>query len=387
MRNLSRYLVYAVCYGIIAALLVSCAGKASVKCSLKDAPESDVVVKLLNINRYEILDTVRTDASGYFSYKVDVEKAQPEFVYLFYKDTRIASLLLKRGDAVTVEADTLGQFTVSGSEESVKLQQVEQDLADFSGKFLALSQRLEAAVPGSEEAASLQRELAKVYVDYYRGRLKYVMSNPYSMTTIPVLFQTVGVNFPVFGQQTDAIHFGNICDSLETLYPESRYVMALRQEADRRYRMLEMSAKLQSAEEVNYLDIDMPDVNGVKRKLSDVDARVILLHFWAPDQAAQKMFNNDVLKPVYADFAGKGLEIYQVAISTDKAGWARVVKEQGLGWINVCDGLGTASPAVPAYNLTSLPASFILADGELQEDRITDAASLRRVLGRLLEQD
>ena len=387
MKNSSRYLLYAVCYGFIAAVLVSCAGKASVKCTVKDAPESDIVVKLLNINQYEILDTVRTDASGRFSYKVDVAKAQPEFIYLFYDDTKIASLLLKRGDTVTVEADTLGTFTVSGSEESEKLRQVEQDLADFSGKFLALSQRLEAAVPGSEEAASLQRELAKVYVDYYRGRLKYVMSNPYSMTTIPVLFQTVGVNFPVFGQQTDAIHFDNVCDSLETLYPESRYVAALRQEADRRYRMLELSAKLQSAEEVDYLDIDMPDVNGVKRKLSDVDARVILLHFWAPDQAAQKMFNNDVLKPVYADFAGKGLEIYQVAISTDKAGWARVVKEQGLGWINVCDGLGTASPAVPAYNLTSLPASFILADGELQEDRITDAASLRRVLGRLLEQD
>lgn len=385
MKNSSRYLLYAVCYGFIAAVLVSCAGKASVKCTVKDAPESDIVVKLLNINQYEILDTVRTDASGRFSYKVDVAKAQPEFIYLFYDDTKIASLLLKRGDTVTVEADTLGTFTVSGSEESEKLRQVEQDLADFSGKFLALSQRLEAAVPGSEEAASLQRELAKVYVDYYRGRLKYVMSNPYSMTTIPVLFQTVGVNFPVFGQQTDAIHFDNVCDSLETLYPESRYVMALRQEADRRYRMLELSAKLQSAEEVDYLDIDMPDVNGVKRKLSDVDARVILLHFWAPDQAAQKMFNNDVLKPVYADFAGKGLEIYQVAISTDKAGWARVVKEQGLGWINVCDGLGTASPAVPAYNLTSLPASFILADGELQEDRITDAASLRRVLGRLLK--
>lgn len=385
MKNSSRYLLYAVCYGFIAAVLVSCAGKASVKCTVKDAPESDIVVKLLNINQYEILDTVRTDASGRFSYKVDVAKAQPEFIYLFYDDTKIASLLLKRGDTVTVEADTLGTFTVSGSEESEKLRQVEQDLADFSGKFLALSQRLEAAVPGSEEAATLQRELAKVYVDYYRGRLKYVMSNPYSMTTIPVLFQTVGVNFPVFGQQTDAIHFDNVCDSLETLYPESRYVMALRQEADRRYRMLELSAKLQSAEEVDYLDIDMPDVNGVKRKLSDVDARVILLHFWAPDQAAQKMFNNDVLKPVYADFAGKGLEIYQVAISTDKAGWARVVKEQGLGWINVCDGLGTASPAVSAYNISSLPVSFILADGELQQDRITGEASLRRALTRLLK--
>ena len=64
MRSFSRYLLYAICYGFIAAAVVSCAGKASVKCTLADAPESEVIVKLLNINQYEVLDTVKTDAAG-----------------------------------------------------------------------------------------------------------------------------------------------------------------------------------------------------------------------------------------------------------------------------------------------------------------------------------
>lgn len=385
MKNLCRYLLYAACYVFIAVALVSCAGKASVKGTLDNAPDSEVIVKLLNINRYEVLDTLKTDKDGCFSYKVNVRKAQPEFIYLFYKDTKIASLLLETGDRVTVEADTLGSYTVSGSEESEKLMQVEKDLADFSMHFIALSDRLDNADAASPEADSLRRKMAEEYVRYYRGRLKYIMANPYSMTCIPVFFQMVGANMPVFGQQTDAIHFANVSDSLATLYPESRYVRALRQEADRRFRMLEMSAKLRTAQEVNYLDIEQPDVNGEKRRLSEVGAKVVLIHFWDPAQAAQKMFNNDVLKPLYEKYSSKGLEIFQVAITADKAGWARVVKEQGLDWINVCDGLGTASPVVAEYNLSSLPVSFVLSDDEMQEDRITDAASLNRVLSRLLK--
>ena len=384
MKSLFRYFLYAVCYGAMAALLVSCAGKATVKGFLDGAPEADVVVKLLNVNQFQVLDTVKTDASGSFSYKMAVEKGQPEFVYLFYKDTRIASLLLKRGDAVTVEADTLGQYSITGSEESEKLRQVEKDLEDFTRSFADISTSLARISPESPLADSLRKDLGKLYVEYYRGRLRYVMTNPYSMTSVPVLFQTVG-NMPVFGQQTDAIHFSSICDSLAKVYPDSRYVKALRQEADRRFKAMELAAKLQKAEEVDYLDIEMPDVNGVKKKLSEVDAKVVVLHFWAPSQPVQKMYNIEVLKPLYEKYSDKGLEIYQVAIDTDKAGWARIVKEQNLDWINVCDGLGEASPVVVSYNLSVLPATFILSGGTLQKDRISDDSSLRAAVSRLLK--
>ena len=51
-----------------AVFAVACTNGAKVSGNLADAPASDVVVKLLDVNRYEILDTVKTDAAGNFSY-------------------------------------------------------------------------------------------------------------------------------------------------------------------------------------------------------------------------------------------------------------------------------------------------------------------------------
>ena len=96
------------------------------------------------------------------------------------------------------------------------------------------------------------------------------------------------------------------------------------------------------------------------------------------------MFNLDVLKPLYKKYHPKGLEIYQVALDTDKAGWARTVKDQGLEWINVCDGLGTDSSSILLYNLGALPVSFIISGGELVDGQFSDEASLRKLLDSLL---
>ena len=73
-------------------MAAACADNAKIEGQLSDAPSSEVIVKLLNVNHYEILDTVKTDASGKFAYKVEVKKGQPEFIYVFYKDTKVASL-------------------------------------------------------------------------------------------------------------------------------------------------------------------------------------------------------------------------------------------------------------------------------------------------------
>ena len=57
--------------------LASCSRNASVRGVLQQAPDSDVVVRLLDINRYETLDTVRTGSDGSFKFKVKVGKGDP----------------------------------------------------------------------------------------------------------------------------------------------------------------------------------------------------------------------------------------------------------------------------------------------------------------------
>ena len=379
MSRFSKLIIFAAAMMVFAA----CGNKAKIEGVVADAPSSEVIVKLLNINQYQVLDTLKTDASGKFSYKVDVKKGQPEFIFVFYKDVKVASLLLEAGDKVSVSADTLGRFTVEGSEESVKLAQVEKDYADALIKLSDLSSILMTATGAEADAA--KRQLGQEYINYYRSRVRYVMENSKSLTVVPVLFQNFGSDLPVFGQSTDAIQFTNVADSLEMVYPDSRYVKALRTEAKRRMDYMELETRLNSAEEIGYPDIVLPDVNANKIRLSEVDSKVVMLFFWSSADASQKMFNLDFLKSVYEDYHKKGLEIYQVSLDVDKAAWARVVKEQKLPWINVCDSRGSASPYVLTYNIGSLPAVYVISDGELVDGEMSTEKSFRRRLDQLLK--
>lgn len=367
-----------------AAFFYSCDRPARISVEIKDAPSADIVIRQQNVNRYDILDTVRTDASGHFSFKVKLEKGDPDFIYLYKNDRKIASVLLASGDKVRIEADTLGNYNTSGSEESGKLMKVEKDYAGFNAVVDSLAAEMEKSQDNQARVAELSSEMARTYTDYYRKCVRYVMENSKSLTVIPVFYQTVSGSFYVFSQNTDALHFKNVADSLSAVYPESRYVRALKEEAESRTKALEMQVRLRTAEQIGFLDLDLPDTHGKKVRLSDLDSKAVLLYFWSPADAVQKMFNLDVLKGIYGKYRDKGLEIYQVAIATDKPSWERVISAQGLEWINVCDGLGEASPVIGMYNLRNLPAYYLIVDGQLSDKTITDAASLKKALAEVL---
>lgn len=339
---------------------------AKVEGTLAGAPEKEVVVKLLDMNTYTPLDTLKTDAAGKFSCKVDVEPQQPEFVYLFYKDTKVASLLLNAGDDVKVSTDTLGNCSVEGSPESQKLLGVEKDFHDFATQMAA---------------GTTSSELSKLYIAYYRKCVKYILENSGSLTCIPVLYQNLNPDFPIFSQTTDALHFRNVTDTLSKLYPDSKYVRALAKETERREQILNFNTRVSTAEELGFPDFTLPDINGNKVRLGDVDAKVVIVYFWTATDAAQKLFNTDVLKPLYNDYHKKGLEIVAVAPDADKSLWASVVKNQGLEWINLCDNSGTA---VTLYNVSQLPASFMIVDGEIMTRPISGEKALRQELDKIL---
>ena len=382
-KNMSRFSKI-ISFAAAMTALVSCGSNAKIDGTLSDAPSSEVIVKLLNTNRYEVLDTVKTNAAGHFTYKVDVAEGQPEFVYLFYKDKKIVSLLLEAGDNVTVASDTLGNATIGGSEQSVMLAEVEKKHAAVIKEFEVLASKMNKASTQSEFDA-YANEMSQIYVAYYRDMVRYVLENSHSMTVIPVFYQVLGENLPLFSQQTDAILYSNVADSLETVYPDSKYVKALRSEAERRFGYLELQKKIQSAEAIGYPDIELPDLEGKMKKLSDEDARVIIVCFWSASQAQQNMFNIEFFKPLYEQYHSKGLDIYQVSLDVDKTLWATTVKGQELPWTNVCDSRGSASPYVTLYNLAAIPAAFIIADGELVDGKVVDEASLRKLLNDLLK--
>lgn len=351
-------------------LAAACGKNTKIEGTLHESPDSQLIVKLLDVNRFQVLDTVKTNAQGRFSYSLDLKKAQPEFVYLYYGDRQIASLLLQKGDKVKVETDTLGAYTVEGSEESLKLQQVEKDY----NAFMADMNRILAREMNPET------QLSRRYVTYYRDRMAYVMGNSKSLTVVPVLFQQVNPTFQVFSQPTDGIMMQAISDSLKTVYPESRYVRALEKEAQRRISQLEVNNKLQQADQVGYIDISLPGIDGQSVKLSDKLGKVTMLYFWQAT-AEQKMFNLDALAPIYEQYHQKGFEVYAVSLDSDKAAWAAAIRNQQLPWVNVCDTRGAQSPYVTSYGIGSLPMVWFIIDGNIDsEAKVRNAADIREYL-------
>ena len=208
MKNCNKLFALA----LAALTLAACGEKASIRGTLADGAEKNVIVKQLDINVYRSIDTLKTGKDGSFRYSLDVKKGQPEFIYLFYGDTRIAALLLEAGETAVVKADTLGRYSVEGSKGSADLAVVDKAYADFL-----------AALEAHRDTPT---EMTRDYIKHYRESVRYVMEHPYSLTTVPVFFEYLG-EAPIFSQATDGILFRKGADSLKTVYPDSRYVKAL----------------------------------------------------------------------------------------------------------------------------------------------------------------
>lgn len=359
---------------LLAALAVVACGKNTAQLTgvVADAPESGIVLKMLDVSRFQTVDTLKTNAAGEFSCKVEV--AEPSFFYLFYGDRQIASLLLQQGDKVKVETDTLGAYKTSGSEECLKLQKVENAYNAFMRDLAAILRS------GSASDAALSRR----YVEYYRDRVNYVMQNSHSLASVPVFFQQINEDLPVFSSNTDGLIMNAVADSLSVVYPESRWVKALRKEGDRRLNMVKLANQISQAPEIGYFDIDLPGMEGKNIKLSDVEAPVTMVYFWA-STAEQKMFNISSLLPLYEEFHGKGLEIYSVCLDADKTTWATAVRNQKLPWVNVCDTRGAYSPYVNTYGVTTLPMVWVIKNGVVDTaSGIKDAATMRAYLKKNL---
>ncbi len=355
--------------------IVACTQKIKVNGTLTDVPKgTEIVIKQLDGASYTVLDTVRTKGSGSFSYKFSIRKGEPEFVYFFYSGRKVASLLLEEKGNVTLEADTLGHYSVKGSESSEKLRDVEYALSEFNFEYSRLI----------SDPKTTQGAVNRLFVDYYRDRVKYVMTNASSMTAIPVLYQKVAGDIPLFSQSTDALHFRSVCDSLMGRYPDSRYVQALKNETERREKLFSLEVKLNSAEQLGFPDITLPDIKGRKCALSSLKDRCILLYFWDPSDRAQKMYSLDVLLPVYNQYRDRGFNIYSVALSPDKVGWAASVRAQELPWVNVCDIRGASSPLVRTYNINGVPGGILIFEGNLSGSSIKGEQDLRRELNALL---
>ena len=107
-----------------------------------------------------------------------------------------------------------------------------------------------------------------------------------------------------------------------------------------------------------FIDFEMADVNGNKRKLSEVKANYILLEFWASSCGPCRQENPNLVK-TYNSYKEKGFEIFAVSQDIKKENWLKAIEQDQLPWIQVSD-LNKSNKASMIYNINGIPDNFLI---------------------------
>ena len=109
--------------------------------------------------------------------------------------------------------------------------------------------------------------------------------------------------------------------------------------------------------QANIIDIDLKDVKGRSRKLTDLKGKVVILDFTIYNHSMSAA-HNLALRELYNKYSAQGLEIYQVSLDEDEHFWKTA--SDNLPWICVRDANGTYSNYLALYNVTNIPTFFII---------------------------
>ena len=361
------------------ALLVACdtKDKFHVEGSITGAEDETLYFEAITINGVQRMDSVRLDEDGEFSFSGD-NPGSPEFYSLRIKDSRI-NLSIDSTETVSVKADyakmVLG-YDVEGSENCSKIKEIVVAQHALESKIVALEDN-KSMYPG-DIADSI-----KSIISAYKEKMKedYIFKAPMSAYAYYAVSQSITdryghfLIFDPFSDRADVKCYATVATAWDGYYHDSPRTEQLCNMASKG---MENTAPVGEAEiqvdeskisETGIIDVELPDVNGVFKKLTDLKGKVVMLDFTKLSEKGSDV-RTRTLRSIYDKYSSQGFEIYQVSLDDDLSYWK--FASENLPWVSVheTDGRSTSS-----YGVVNLPTYFLInRDNEivLRSDVVKD---------------
>ena len=230
-------------------------------------------------------------------------------------------------------------------------------------KVNTLLQSMQAHKIGADVFEDSLSTLLKNYKD--EVKINYIFAAPNTAVAYFALFQKLN-NYLIFdplNNKDDIKCFAAVSTSLNNYYPhadrsKNLYNIVIKGMQNTRapqQKVVEIPEEVVS--ETGIIDINLRDLKGNMRKLSDLKGKAVILDFTIY-QSAVSATHNYMLRDLYDKYASQGLEIYQVSLDADEHYWKTTA--DNLPWICVRDANGIYSTFAGAYNVKAVPELFLI---------------------------
>ncbi len=343
----------------LAAGFASCGGNMiEVKGEFTCGTDSIVYLESFSsLSQGSIIDSAKINSSGSFKLRVKSEEDELSIYNLIYNHQRIP-LLLEAGDKVSINSigDVVNNYRVNGSQESELLRTFYQPYVKNISELNRLATKYANPKISEERKSNLATRYTKLYNDIRRQQIEYIIEHQSSIASVYAISQRVSGDTYIFNAQSDVIYYKTLIDALEVSYPDTKYLVVLRN----RLSELNMINRLSSEiTETSLPEIELADMYGKQHKLSESLGEVTLLEFWSTEMGNSNTLNAE-LKELYEKYHDSGFVIYQVSFDSVKSRWISAVQEQKLPWISVNDLKGASSTYIGQYNLGTLPSNYLI---------------------------
>lgn len=335
------------------ALMCSCNGnKFKVSGVVEGAGDTTTLFLETNVNgNWLYVDSVVT-SGGKFSLSEDA----PEYPNIYRLGCRGKDAIYFPIDSIdnieikTTYAKFAEDYTLSGSDNAVKLMNIDKQALKFS----------KAGDTSSEAFVKWKDQISRELVQDPAGIVAFYLINKY-IGDKPLFDPIDNKDFKIIGAVTNA--FANFRpNDPRTSYMVDNFKIGLSQ---RRSESAPRDTLV--ATEASLIDIKLMDQKGKMQSLQEVSSHgnVVILNFTMMNQSFSPALNK-LLNSVYSKYKASGLEIFQVCLDSNEAEWMQTVAT--LPWIAMRDPNGEYSQYAGAYNIQELPTVFIIGrNGEIVE--------------------
>lgn len=371
---------------LIVGLLTACntGNKFKVEGIIEGGGGEMVYLEHTGLMKSTIIDSTRINSEGEFSFRAD-RPAYPDFYKLTLASKQIY-FAIDSTETIRIESsfdNFSNEYTISGSESNTDIQKLRKSVIEIQKKANQIVRGM-----SEPDRNQLVDEIVAMVETHKAMARPIILKNPKSTAAYFAIFQKIN-NTYIFSPyvKEDRPYCAAVATSYHTFMPDyerSKNLYNLVMDAitmERQARRQENWQEIVKEIGTGFIDIELPDKQGINRKLSDLKGKVILVDFSAYESRESVQYTF-ALRELYNKYASRGFEIYQVALDRNKLLWQESVAN--IPWVCVRDEKGPNTVYAASYNVSSLPSYFLISRSGDIIGRDMDLQTLEKAIEKQL---